>query len=71
MKIRAVLFTITTLLFLTMNRVQAQVDPGDDPVMWNYVDPTQFWVILIVLVTVGGGFTVYFRRKPSPKKDDT
>ena len=71
MKIRAVLFTITTLLFLTMNRVQAQVDPGDDPVMWNYVDPTQFWVILIVLVIVGGGFTVYFRRKPSPKKDDT
>ncbi|SHO46034.1 exported hypothetical protein [Nitrosotalea sinensis] len=71
MKIRAVLFTITTLLFLTINRVQAQVDPGDDPVMWNYVDPTQFWVILIVLVIVGGGFTVYFRRKPSPKKDDT
>ncbi|MEO9308089.1 MAG: hypothetical protein ABI342_07245 [Nitrososphaera sp.] len=71
MKIRAVLFTITTLLFLTINRVQAQVDPGDDPVMWNYVDPTQFWVILIVLVIVGGGFTVYFRRKPSPKKDGT
>jgi uncharacterized membrane protein len=71
MKTRAVLFTIATLLFLTINRVQAQVDPGDDPVMWNYVDPTQFWVILIVLVIVGGGFTVYFRRKPSPKKDGT
>ncbi|MDE1725437.1 MAG: hypothetical protein KGH76_06035 [Thaumarchaeota archaeon] len=70
MKSRTVLFTIGTLLFLTINSVQAQVDPGDDPVMWSYIDQTQFWVILIVLVIVGGGFTVYFRRKPSPKKDD-
>ena len=57
-------------LFFTINRVYAQVNPGNDPVMWDYVDPTQFWVILIVLVIVGGGFTIYFRRKPTPKKDD-
>lgn len=70
MKSSAALFMIAILLFLTINHVQAQVDPGNDPVMWNYVDPVQFWIILIVLVIVGGGFTVYFRRKPSPKKDD-
>jgi uncharacterized membrane protein len=65
------LFAVLVLFSLTMYHVQAQVDPGNDPVMWNYVDPTQFWIILIVLVVVGGGFTVYFRRKPAPKKEDT
>lgn len=67
MKTLAGLFLIPLLLFMTIQHVQAQVDPGNDPVMWSYVDPTQFWIILVVLVIVGGGFTVYFRRKPSPK----
>ena len=67
MKIKAGLFIISVLIFLTVNHVQAQVDPGNDPVMWSYVDPTQFWIILLVLVIVGGGFTIYFRRKPAPK----
>ena len=58
-------------LFFTITHAYAQVNPGNDPVMWDYVDPTQFWIILIVLVIVGGGFTIYFRRKPAPKKDDT
>ncbi len=71
MKIHAGLFAIVVLFFITMNHVQAQVNPGNDPVMWDYVDQTQFAIILIVLVIVGGGFTVYFRRKPAPKKDDT
>lgn len=70
MKIHAGLFAVFTLFFLSINTVRAQVNPGNDPVMWDYVDPTQFWIILIVLVIVGGGFTVYFRRKPAPKKDD-
>ncbi len=70
MKIQAGLFATSILSFLTMHHVQAQVDPGNDPAMWSYVDPTQFWVILVVLVIVGGGFTIYFRRKPSPKSDD-
>lgn len=61
---------ILALFFLSMHNVHAQVNPGNDPVMWDYVDPTQFWIILIVLVIVGGGFTVYFRRTPAPKKDD-
>ena len=65
------LSAVLVLFSLTMHHVQAQVDPGNDPVMWNYVDPTQFWVILVVLVVVGGGFTIYFRRKPTPKKEDT
>lgn len=69
MKTLAGLFLISLLLFLTMQHVQAQVDPGNDPVMWNYVDPTQFWIILVVLVIVGGGFTIYFRRKPAPKNN--
>lgn len=69
MKIYAGLFAFLMLFFLTVNRVYAQVNPGNDPVMWDYVDPTQFWVILIVLVIVGGGFTIYFRRqKPAPKE---
>ena len=71
MRIHAGLFAIAVLFFITMNHVQAQVNPGNDPVMWDYVDQTQFAIILIVLVIVGGGFTVYFRRKPTPKKDDT
>ena len=71
MKIHAGLFVITLLFFLTVHNVQAQVNPGNDPVMWDYVDQTQFWIILIVLIIVGGGFTVYFRRKPAPKKDDS
>ena len=71
MKIHAGLFGILMLFFLTINHVQAQVNPGNDPVMWDYVDQTQFVIILVVLVVVGGGFTVYFRRqKPAPKKDD-
>ncbi len=70
MKIQAGLFATSILFFLTMHHAQAQVDPGNDPAMWSYVDPTQFWVILVVLVIVGGGFTIYFRRKPSPKSDD-
>ena len=65
MKTLAGLFLISLLYILTMQYVQAQVDPGNDPVMWNYVDPTQFWIILVVLVIVGGGFTIYFRRKPT------
>ncbi|MHB8602468.1 MAG: hypothetical protein ACYC6W_06300 [Nitrosotalea sp.] len=70
MKIHAGLFGILTLFFLTIHHVQAQVNPGNDPVMWDYVDPTQFWIILVVLVIVGGGFTIYFRRqKPAPKKE--
>lgn len=70
MKIHAGLFGILTLFFLTIHHVQAQVNPGNDPVMWDYVDPTQFWIILVVLVVVGGGFTIYFRRqKPAPKKE--
>lgn len=70
MKIHAGSFGILTLFFLTIHHVQAQVNPGNDPVMWDYVDPTQFWIILIVLVVVGGGFTIYFRRqKPVPKKE--
>ncbi len=60
---------VSMLFFLTVNR--AQVNPGNDPVMWSYVDPTQFGIILIALVVVGGGFTIYFRRKPAPKKDGT
>jgi uncharacterized membrane protein len=68
MKIRAGLFGILTLFLLTVHHVQAQVNPGSDPVMWDYVDQTQFAIILIVLVIVGGGFTIYFRRKkPTPK----
>lgn len=67
MKTIAGLFLVSLLFFLTIQHAQAQVDPGNDPVMWSYVDPTQFWIILVVLVLVGGGFTVYFRRKPSPK----
>jgi len=67
MKIQAGLFLVSLLFILTIQHVQAQVNPGNDPVMWSYVDPTQFWVILLVLVLVGGGFTVYFRRKPAPK----
>lgn len=63
--------SVIATLFLTINRVYAQVNPGNDPVMWDYVDQTQFVIILIVLVIVGGGFTIYFRRKPTPKKDDT
>ena len=69
MKILAGLFLISLLFILTIQHVQAQVDPGNDPVMWNYVDPTQFWIILVVLVIVGGGFTIYFRRKPTPKNN--
>lgn len=70
MKIHAGLFGILILFFLTIHHVQAQVNPGNDPVMWDYVDPTQFWIILVVLVVVGGGFTIYFRRqKPAPKKE--
>jgi hypothetical protein len=69
MKINVGLFVVLTLLFLTVNHAYAQVNPGNDPVMWNYVDQTQFAIILIVLVIVGGGFTVYFRRqKPAPKE---
>ena len=67
MKTLAGMFFISLLFILTIQHVQAQVDPGNDPVMWSYVDPTQFWIILLVLVIVGGGFTVYFRRKPAPK----
>lgn len=67
MKIRAGLFLISVLFFLTIQHAQAQVDPGNDPAMWSYVDPTQFWIILLALVVVGGGFTIYFRRKPAPK----
>ncbi|MGI0069446.1 MAG: hypothetical protein ACREAN_04230 [Nitrosopumilaceae archaeon] len=71
MKILVGLFVISVLFFLTVNHAHAQVDPGNDPVMWSYVDPTQFGIILLVLVIVGGGFTIYFRRqKPAPKKDD-
>lgn len=69
MKIQAGLFFMSLLSILTMQHVQAQVDPGNDPVMWSYVDPTQFWIILLVLVIVGGGFTIYFRRKPAPKNN--
>ncbi len=71
MRLQAGLIVTSILFFLTMNSARAQVDPGNDPVMWSYVDPTQFWIILIVLVVVGGGFTIYFRRqKPAPKSDD-
>jgi len=69
MKILAGMFFMSVLLFLTIPHAQAQVDPGNDPVMWSYVDQTQFWIILIVLVIVGGGFTIYFRRKPAPKNN--
>jgi hypothetical protein len=69
-KIQAGLLVILMLFFFTMSRALAQVDPGNDPVMWSYVDPTQFGIILVVLVVVGGGFTIYFRRKPTTKKDD-
>ncbi|MDE1843933.1 MAG: hypothetical protein KGI10_01230 [Thaumarchaeota archaeon] len=67
MKIHAGLFLVSVLFFLTIQHAQAQVDPGNDPAMWSYVDPTQFWIILLALVVVGGGFTIYFRRKPAPK----
>ena len=69
MKTQAGLFFIPLLYILTMPLVLAQVDPGNDPVMWSYVDQTQFWIILLVLVIVGGGFTIYFRRKPAPKNN--
>jgi hypothetical protein len=46
MKIHAGLFAVFALFFIPINHVQAQVNPGNDPVMWDYVDPTQFWVIL-------------------------
>jgi len=69
MKTLAGMFFMSVLLFLTIQHAQAQVDPGNDPVMWSYVDQTQFWIILIVLVIVGGGFTIYFRRKPAPKNN--
>ncbi|MGI0062732.1 MAG: hypothetical protein ACREBA_09810 [Nitrosotalea sp.] len=71
MRIITGLIVVSILFFLTMDHALAQVDPGNDPVMWSYVDPTQFGIILIALVVVGGGFTIYFRRKPAPKKDDT
>ena len=71
MRILAGLVVVSMLFFLAMSRAYAQVDPGNDPVMWSYVDPTQFGIILIALVVVGGGFTIYFRRKPAPKKDDS
>ncbi|MDE1832498.1 hypothetical protein [Candidatus Nitrosotalea okcheonensis] len=70
MRIPTGLVVISTLFFLTMNSVHAQVDPGNDPAMWSYVDPTQFGIILVALVVVGGGFTIYFRRKPAPKGDN-
>ncbi|MDE1831732.1 MAG: hypothetical protein KGI02_05100 [Thaumarchaeota archaeon] len=70
MRIQTGLIVISMLFFLTMNSAHAQVDPGNDPVMWSYVDPTQFGIILVTLVVVGGGFTIYFRRKPTPKNDD-
>ncbi len=70
MRISVGLIVVSMLFFLTVNHALAQVDPGNDPVMWSYVDPTQFGIILIALVVVGGGFTIYFRRKPAPKKDD-
>ena len=69
MKIPTSIFLMSLLLFLTIQHAQAQVDPGNDPVMWSYVDQTQFWIILIVLVIVDGGFTIYFRRKPAPKNN--
>ncbi|MGI0006808.1 MAG: hypothetical protein ACREAR_02285 [Nitrosotalea sp.] len=71
MRLSTGLIVVSMLFFLTMNHALAQVNPGNDPVMWSYVDPTQFGIILIALVVVGGGFTIYFRRKPAPKKDDT
>lgn len=67
MKTLTGIFFMSLSFFLTIQHVQAQVDPGNDPIMWSYVDQTQFWIILIVLVIVGGGFTIYFRRKPTPK----
>ncbi len=71
MKIPVWIFAISVLFFLTVNYAHAQVNPGNDPVMWSYVDPTQFGIILLALVVVGGGFTIYFRRqKPAPKNDD-
>ena len=69
MKIQAGMFLMSLLFFLTIQHAQAQVDPGNDPVMWSYVDQTQFWIILVVLVIVGGGFTIYFRRKPASKNN--
>ena len=69
MKIQAGMFLMSLLFALTIQHAQAQVDPGNDPVMWSYVDQTQFWIILVVLVIVGGGFTIYFRRKPAPKNN--
>jgi ABC-type arginine transport system permease subunit len=69
MKGLVVLLTICTLYFMTSSHVEAQVDPGNDPVMWQYVDPTQFWTIMIALVIVGGGFTIFFRRQKRAPKD--
>ena len=69
MKTQAGLFLTFIVSYLMMPLAQAQVDPGNDPVMWSYVDPTQFWIILVVMVVVGGGFTIYFRRKPAPKNN--
>ena len=69
MKIQAGLFLTFIVSYLIMPIAHAQVDPGNDPVMWSYVDPTQFWIILVVMAVVGGGFTIYFRRKPAPKNN--
>lgn len=69
MRIPSLLFV--PVLFLAMGRAYCQVDPGNDPVMWNYVDPTQFWIVLVVLAVVGGGFTVYFRRRPASKEGNS
>ena len=69
MKTLAGLILMSLLFIMTVQHAQAQVNPGNDPVMWSYVDPTQFWIILVVLVIVGGGFTIYFRRKPAPKNN--
>lgn len=56
---------------LTVNHVNAQVNPGNDPVMWDYVDPTIFWIIMTILVVIVVGFIIYFRMQSQvPKKND-
>lgn len=55
------IFFIFISFFLTINQAKAQVNPGNDPVMWEYVDPTLFWIIMITLAVIVGGFIIFFR----------
>jgi hypothetical protein len=54
-------YIIIGIFFFTINQVRAQVNPGNDPAMWDYVDPTLFWAIMIILAVIVGGVIIFFR----------